>query len=355
MEMRPSVVITHWVHKEVIDFLSPHFRVIQNPTRETWSRTRVLAQAREAFGLMVFMPDTIDDDFLSRCPRLKIVAAALKGYDNFDIGACTRRGVWFTIVPDLLTNATAELTVGLMIGLGRRMLEGDRFVRSGRFVGWRPVLYGCGLSGHTVGIVGMGSVGRAVARRLQGFDARLVYADPSPLGEREEAALGATRATMNELLSASDFVVICLPLTPDTFHLIDARAITSMKPGSYLINTGRGSAIEEPAVAAALKSGHLRGYAADVFEMEDWVRSDRPLSISPSIIDMPDRTFLTPHIGSAVDDLRREIAMEAASNLVQALNSERPAGAINEPAFVTAGIPLPGGGEVQAEYSKSRA
>jgi phosphonate dehydrogenase len=328
---RPRVVVTSWVHDEVLDLLSRGCEVVANPGREPWTRAEILERAAEAEAMMAFMTDAVDEDFLAACPRLRVVGCALKGYDNFDVEACTRRGVWVTIVPDLLTDPTAELTVGLMIGLARNVLSGDRVVRGGDFRGWRPRLYGGTVNGATVGIVGMGAVGRAVARRLAGFGCRILYHDARPLPPAEEAALGASPADLGDLLSRSDFVVAALPLLPSTLHRIGAAEIARMRPGAYLVNPSRGSVVDEAAVVAALESGRLAGYAADAFEMEDWARPDRPHAVPEGLLRNPDRTLLTPHLGSAVDPVRREIAMEAARNVLAALAGERPPGAVNEP------------------------
>jgi phosphonate dehydrogenase len=163
---RPLVVITQRVHQEVLDFLGGHFRVWSNEKPEPLPAAELLLRASEAEALMVFMPDRIDEEFLRHCPHLKVIGAALKGYDNFDVEACSRRGIWFTIVPDLLTVPTAELVVGLMIALARKILPADRSIREGRFAGWRPRFYGLGLEKGTAGIIGLGDVGRALARRL---------------------------------------------------------------------------------------------------------------------------------------------------------------------------------------------
>ena len=192
------------------------------------------------------------------------------------------------------------------------------------------MLYGSGLAGSTVGIVGMGAVGRAVAQRLRGFDLRLLYCDRRPLAE--DAALGLEACGFEALLAESDFVVLALPLSPDSVDIVDAASLARMKRGSYLINPARGSLVDEEAVADALAAGQLAGYAADVFEMEDWARPDRRRSIPKRLLDDRERTLLTPHLGSAVDDIRRRITMEAAQNIVQVLNGQRPSGAINEPA-----------------------
>ncbi len=331
--MKPKIVLTHWVHPETIDFLQTTANVIPNTTRETLPREELLSRAKDADALMVFMPDRIDAQFLDACPQLQIVGAALKGYDNFDIDACTKRGIWFSIVPDLLTIPTAELTIGLLLGLTRHLPEGDRRIRSGGFHGWRPELYGAGLTGRTLGIVGMGAVGRAITKRLSGFDMRLVYCDNVALTDDQEQAWGARRVSLNELLATSDFVVPMLPLTPQTLHLFNADTISKMQPGSYLVNACRGSVVDEHAVVEALRTGRLAGYAADVFEMEEWARPDRPDGIPRALLDNTAQTFFTPHLGSAVSEVRIEIERQAASNIIQALAGDRPVGAINNPIF----------------------
>ena len=331
--MPPKVLITNWVHPEIVDFLEQYFTVVCNRSREEpFTREQILEKGRDAVGIVAFMPDTVDDALLSELPNLRIVACALKGYDNFDVEACTRRGIWLSIVPDLLTVPTAELTVGLMIGLARKVLQGDAYLRSGRFQGWRPMLYGTGLAGTTVGIVGMGAVGQAVTQRLSGFDAELIYCDAAPLSPEQESRLGLRASSFDELLAASDYLVLAVPLSEESVDLIDAGALSRMKRGSLLINPARGSLVDEEAVADALASGQLAGYAADVFEMEDWARADRRRKVSQRLLVEQERTLLTPHLGSAVDAIRKQIAMEAAQNVVQVAEGLRPQGAINEPA-----------------------
>lgn len=329
--MKPRVVVTHIIHPEVVEFLSQACEVVPNTTRETLPRKEVLRRCQGAQALMVFMPDSINDDFLAACPDLKIVAGALKGYDNFDVEACTRRGIWFTIVPDHLSAPTAELILGLLLGLSRNLLLGDRFVRSGAFDGWRPEFYGVGLSGKTLGIVGMGGVGQALAQRLVGFDLTVIYCDPRPLAPEKEQQWRLTRKIWAEVLAKSDFLVLAAPLTAETFHLINRATIATMKPGAILINPCRGSLVDEEAVPPALALGHLKGYAADVFEMEGWARWDRPRAIPQTLLDNENQTLFTPHLGSAVREVRREIELSAARSILQALRGEVPHGAINKP------------------------
>ncbi len=328
---KPRVVVTNWIHDDLLDELAAFADPVANRDRESWTRAEILARAHDAEGLMVFMPDRIDDAFLAACPRLRIVAAALKGADNFDIEACTRRGIWFTLVPDLLTVPTAELFIGLLLGLTRNVLAGDALVRGGRFRGWRPILYGTGLSGRRLGFIGLGAVGRAAARRLAGFELELCYHDPRRLEPAEERALGLTWLPLPQLVATSHFLAPLVPLNATTQHLIDATLLSRMPRGSHLINVCRGSVVNEAAVADALASGHLAGYAADVYEMEDWARADRPDDIHPLLRARPDRTLLTPHLGSATDDARRAITRAAIEQLRIALAGGQPPEAVNRP------------------------
>ena len=329
---RPRIVVSSRVHLQVLERLRSRGEVVGNRTLEAWSHQELIANARRAHALLAFMPDRVDDEMLERCPGLGIVACALKGCDNFDVDACTRRGVWVTVIPDLLTSPTAELAVGLLISLARNVGTGDRFVRSGAFQGWRPALYGKGLDGSTVGILGSGRVGIAVAERLRGFGcARMLCVDPEPPDTSTRARLGLEIASLDEMLRTSDFIVCAAPLAPGTRHLIDGDALRRIRPGCRLINVGRGSVVDERAVAAAVADGRLAGYAADVFELEDKALPDRPRSIPRSLLSGRERTLFTPHLGSAVADVRLEIEMRAARSILQYLEGDVPDGALNRP------------------------
>jgi phosphonate dehydrogenase len=325
-----KVVVTHRVFEQVKSMLGETCEVITNDIDDSWPPPKLLEHSRQADALLVFMPDKVDDAFLAQCPKLRVIAAALKGYDNIDVAACTRRGVWVTIVPDLLSQPTAELAMALILGLTRNVAPGDRLVRSGKFHGWRPVLYGGGLAGQTVGIVGMGKLGQALVRLLAGFSARIIYHDPVKMSPVQEAFLGIARASLDQVLAESDVLVVMVPLTSPTLHLLNAGALAKMKKGAYLVNVGRGSVVDEAAVARALEQGHLSGYAADVFEMEDWARPDHPKTVHPGLLAQAERTLFTPHLGTAVAKARLGIEMSAAANILQALRGERPVDAINE-------------------------
>jgi phosphonate dehydrogenase len=328
---RARVFLSNRVFPEVISYLEKVVDVDTNTEVEPFSRQEFVARASRASALMVFMNDSLDAALLDQCTKLRIVAAALKGCDNFDVAACTARGIWFTIVPDLLTIPTAELAIALALGLARKVLEGDRLVRSGKFVGWRPVLYGAGFSGKTAGIVGMGAVGRALAARLVAFGMKVLYTDPVAASVEIEKELRAVQVEPRDLLYASDFLFLLMPLSPENVHTYGEDALSLMKATAFLINVGRGSVVDEAAVAEALAAAKLAGYAADVFEMEDWARTDRPAGIHPSLLAQADKTLFTPHLGSAVAETRLAIEMRAARNIVEALAGRRPPDAINEP------------------------
>ncbi|MGE3990440.1 MAG: phosphonate dehydrogenase [Pseudorhodoplanes sp.] len=324
--MRPRILVTNWVHETTLQQLSLLGDIDANETRMPWPREQIIRRAEQADAILAFMTDCIDASFLARCKRLRAVACALKGYDNFDMDACNAAGIWISIVPDLLTEPTAELAVGLAIGLARNIRDGDALVRSGAFEGWRPVLYGTGLDGSTVSIVGMGRVGRAVAQRLSGFGCRLLGIDPVA-----EVPPGMIKVGLNRALETSDYVILCAPLSPGSRHLIGADALARMNADTLLINVGRGSVVDESAVLAALEAGKLGGYAADVFEMEDWALPERPKAIDERL-RTHSRTLFTPHLGSAVTEVRKAIEMRAVDNIADALEGHRPRDAINAPA-----------------------
>ena len=301
--MLPKLVITHRVHDEILQLLAPHCELMTNQTDSTLTREEILRRCRDAQAMMAFMPDRVDADFLQACPELRVVGCALKGFDNFDVDACTARGVWLTFVPDLLTVPTAELAIGLAVGLGRHLRAADAFVRSGEFQGWQPQFYGTGLDNATVGILGMGAIGLAMADRLQGWGATLQYHEAKALDTQTEQRLGLRQVACSELFASSDFILLALPLNADTQHLVTAEL-------------------------AALERGQLGGYAADVFEMEDWARADRPRLIDPALLAHPN-TLFTPHIGSAVRAVRLEIERCAAQNIIQVLAGARPINAAN--------------------------
>jgi phosphonate dehydrogenase len=278
---------------------------------EPWDEDQLRAAMAGAEAMMAFMTDRVDAALLDAAPHLRVLACALKGADNIDMEACRARGIAVSIVPDLLTVPTAELAVGLAIGLARHIRAGDAVVRR-EFRGWRPTLYGLGLDGATIAILGLGRLGKAIAARLLPFGCRLRGVDP------ENDAAGVDRMALEPALMGADLVIIAVPLTAETRGLVGRDELACLPRGALMVNIGRGSTVDEEAVVEALKAGRLGGYAADVFAMEDWALPDRPRSIPRQLLDDP-RTLFTPHLGSATTTARRAIEAEAASNILKSL------------------------------------
>jgi len=324
MQHQKKVVVTARAFDETYQILtSAGLQVVKNESTEPWSRDELISHAHDASVMLAFMTDCCDQDLLDACPRLEMIACALKGFDNFDIKLCAERGIAVTAVPDLLTAPTAELAVLLALGLSRRILEADSEVRSGAFRGWRPTLYGTGLEEATVGIYGAGAVGQAVAKRIRGFAPdQILYVDPIALDTHITNTLLMEQVdSLDQLMRICDVLFICTPLTPTTHHTINANVLGHAKPGMKLINISRGSCVDEAALADALESGLLGGYAADVFEFEDWLLNDRPDSIEPRLLSHP-CTLFSPHLGSAIVSTRRDIEHAAADEIVRWKNSE---------------------------------
>ncbi|MBX6312202.1 MAG: D-glycerate dehydrogenase [Isosphaeraceae bacterium] len=291
--------------------MSPHDRVL------TPEELRALAAGCDA--ILCLLTDRIDASILDVAPNCRIVANMAVGFDNIDVAECSRRGILVTHTPDLLTEATADLTWALILGVARRVSEGDREMRAGRYPGWGPLyLLGGDVTGATLGLVGPGRIATAVAERAVGFRMRLLYA-----GRRASPALdalGARHLPLDELLAQSDFVSLHVPLTPETRHLIDAAALAKMRATAYLINTSRGPVVDERALVAALKEGRIAGAGLDVYENEP--------QMAEGLADCPN-TLLLPHLGSATTSTRAAMARMAAENINAALRGERPPNLVN--------------------------
>jgi lactate dehydrogenase-like 2-hydroxyacid dehydrogenase len=279
------------------------------------------------------MTDTVDAAIINKCPRLKAIASFGKGFDNIDIEACSRRNIVVTVNIDELTHSTADMAIGLLLALSRNILPSDRSIRNSEFRGWHPTCFlGNDFHHSRLGIVGLGAIGQAIARRAKGFDATVSYHDPVRKPETEEK-LGLTFMDKDRLLRENDFIVLAVGLSPATIRLIGRREMEIIKPGSYLINIGRGSLVDEAAVAVALRSGKLRGYAADVFAFEDALNSDRPGYIHDILVADRERTVFTSHLGTGTIEARNNLAVATALQLVSALHGGTPAGNITDPGF----------------------
>jgi Lactate dehydrogenase and related dehydrogenases len=321
-----NVVVTHWLHAEVLTYLQ-QFANVHHPTKpgEIWSRKRIVKEAANADALVTCMADAVDDAFLQACPQLKIIAATLKGYDSYDVDACTKHGVWLTNVPDMIIPPTAELALSLALGIMRNVRQGDEIVRSGNFAGWRPRQYGTSLSGSAVGLVGMGALGKSIAQLLSPFGlSQSLYFD---LEERMDMKTW-TKVELRDLLINCDLIIVSLPLNPSTHHLINSEVLSHIRTSTYLVNIGRGSVVDETAILEALTSERLAGYAADVFEFEDWAVKSRPKIVSKELRQHP-RTLFTPHLGSNPDSVRKAMSMSAAEQVGLVMQGETPIYAVN--------------------------
>lgn len=278
---------------------------------EGWSERLETADA-----LIALLTVRVDAALLERAPRLRVVANAVVGYDNVDLPACRERGILVTNTPEVLTEATADLTLALLLATVRRLPAAEASLRAGEFHGWGFWDYlGGEVSGATLGILGMGRIGRAVARRAAAFGMQVIYHSRTPLPPDEEEALGVTRVDWETLLARSDILSLHAPATPATRHLLDAAALRRMRRGSYLINTARGTLVDEAALVEALRDGHLAGAGLDVYEHEP--------RITPGLLDLPG-VVLLPHIGSATVRTRTRMAMLAARNVHAVLSGEPP-------------------------------
>lgn len=270
-------------------------------------------------AVLCLLTDSIDADILDAAADCKIFANMAVGYNNIDVAAATKRGIMVTNTPGVLTECTADLAMALILGVARRVAEGDVEMRAGRFPGWGPLyMLGGDVTGKTLGLVGPGRIAAAVAKRAKGFDMPLLYHGRRPSPDME--ALGAKAVDLDTLLRESDFVSLHVPLSKETHHLIDAAALAKMKPTSYLINTARGPVVDEKALVAVLKAGAIAGAGIDVYE-------DEP-AMAPGLADCTN-ALLLPHLGSATLGTRSAMSRIAAENIVAVLEGRRPPNLLN--------------------------
>ncbi len=276
----------------------------------------IVARASGAEALLTLVTDRIDGEVLDAAPSLRVVANFGVGTDNLDLEALRSRGVVATNTPDVLTDATADATFALLLAACRRVAEGDRAVRAGKFTGWAPTDWiGVPVTSATLGIVGLGRIGRAVARRAAGFSMRVVYSQRRRAAAEVERALGATFASLDDLLAASDVVVLCCSLNDDSRGLISKERLAKMKRGGVLVNTARGPIVDEAALAAALSAGHLAAAGLDVYARE-------PL-VEPALLAC-ENAVLTPHLGSADAPARAAMARIAVESVLAVLEGRAP-------------------------------
>lgn len=288
-----------------------------------WTKQELIdrLQAGNYNALYCLLTNPIDAEVLDAAPDVKIVANMAVGYNNIDVAEATRRGVAVTNTPGVLTDTTADFAWTLLMAVARRVVEADRFLREGKFHGWGPLMMvGQDVYGKTLGIIGFGRIGRAMARRATGFDMTVLYYDRAPADDETNRTLNASLVSMDELLEQSDYVSIHTDYNRETHHLISTPQLERMKPTAYLINTARGPIVDEAALVEALRNGQIAGAGLDVFEKEP--------EVHPGLIDLPN-TVLVPHIASASLDTRTAMATMAADNIIAFMRGERPPNIVN--------------------------
>ena len=337
--MRSQIFITRQLPVPVLQRVGEVCDYRLGTDRGVLDRAALLAGVRAAEGLICLLTDKIDREVINAGAKLRVIANVAVGYNNIDVAAARERGIHVTNTPDVLTDATADLTWALILAVTRRVVEGDAFLRAGKFAGWDfEMLLGAGLTNKTLGVIGYGRIGRAVARRATGFGMSVVYCGRDDVAFRDDPqhnavmlarqtatgplnqsarldGLAARRVTFSQLLELSDVVTLHLPLAAATQHLLDRQAFARMKRTAYLINTARGPVVDEAALVEALEQGRIAGAGLDVYEREPEVNA--PLLAMNNVV-------LLPHLGSATFETRTAMAMLAAENALDVLAGRAP-------------------------------
>ncbi len=317
---KPKIYLTRPLFDAARHLLAGHFEVEYWTSPERISRAELLSAVREKEALVCLLTEKINEELLAAGPKLRIVANVAVGFDNIDLAACTRRGVVATNTPGVLDETTADFAWALLMAVARRLVEGDQLARSGSWKGWDlDQLCGADVWGKTLGILGLGRIGRAVARRSQGFKMRILYHDAVRAPAEVEAELHAEYAEFNTVLAEADFVTVHVPLLPETRQLISAPQLARMKPTAFLINAARGPIVDEAALVAALERGRIAGAALDVFENEPFIHSGLRRA----------NVVLAPHIASASLETRTKMACMAAENVIAVFQGRTPPNALN--------------------------
>jgi glyoxylate reductase len=311
-----NILISSALPDEAVKLIPQGFTVEIHKGADPLPKAELIERLAGRDGLVCQIVDTIDDEVLAAAPALKVVANVAVGYNNIDVPAARRRGVVVTNTPDVLTETTADFTWALLLAAARRVVEADHYVRSGQWKQWGwEVLWGMDVHGKTLGVLGFGRIGRAVARRALGFGMRVLYNDAVPAGTDVERELRATYADRDTVLREADFVTVHTPLLPETRHLIDERALRQMKKTAIFVNAARGPVMDEAALGRALRERWIAGAGLDVFEEEP--------RINPALLDLSN-VVLAPHIASASFDTRLAMASLAVKNCLAVLEGKPP-------------------------------
>ncbi len=304
---KPKVFVTRQIPEKGLGLVRDFCDADVWPGELPPSRENLLRRVRDVEGVLSLLTDQLDGAAMDAAPRLRVISNMAVGVDNVDLEAASARKIPVGNTPGAMTDATADMTFALMMAAARRVVEGERYVRDGKWKTWSPqLLLGADFAGATWGIIGFGRIGQAVAKRCQGFDLRVIYFDPEP-----HPGLGAMPAALGELLHTSDFVSLHVPLTPETHHMINAQTLSEMKPNAVLVNTSRGPVVDPDALYAALKSGKIFAAGLDVTDPE-------PLPPDHPLLKL-DNCVIVPHLGSASKRTRDQMAYLAAQNLIAGL------------------------------------
>ena len=324
--MKPAVLVTQKIPARALALVQEVCDVQFDPQAQRLTPEALRQAVVGKAGMICLVTDQVDAQLLAAGTALKVVANVAAGYDNIDVRAATQRGIVVTNTPGAVTEATADLTWGLLLSIARRIPEGDRYIRAGKWNEWKFMfMLGGDVYDHTLGIIGMGRIGQAVARRAQGFGMRVLYHNRQRLDATLEQTLGATWVELPTLLQQADFVSVHVPLTAETTHRISEAELRMMQPTAYLINTARGAVVDEAVLVRALAEGWIAGAALDVFEREP--------ELHQALFAL-ENVVLVPHIGSASVATRTRMAVMAAENLLAALRGERPPHVVNPDVYV---------------------
>jgi glyoxylate reductase len=318
----PKIVVTRRIPEPAVELLREAGDVWVSPDDRPLETAELHDAVKGADIAVTLLHDKVDDAFLDAAgDQLRAVCNVAVGFDNIDVPAATKRGVLVTNTPGVLTEATADLAMTLILAITRRIGEGERLLRRREKWSWHMfMLLGMGLQEKTLGVLGMGAIGQSVARRAKAFGMEIVYSDARPASDEVERELGARRVELDELLRISDVVTVHAPLMDETRHLIDADALEQMKETAYLVNSARGPIVDEAALVEALQAGKIAGAGLDVFENEP--------DVHPGLLDL-DNVVILPHLGSATIETRTAMGVLAAKNAIAVLKGEKPPTPVN--------------------------
>lgn len=322
---KAKVLVTRRIPQAGLDILNELYDVTLNPHDRVMTKEEIIENIGDKDGLLCLLTDPIDASIMEAGKKLKAIANYAVGFNNIDVVEATKRGLPVSNTPGVLTETTADFAWTLLMCAARRVVEGDKFTREGKYEGWGPMMFlGCDIHGKTLGLIGLGRIGAAVAKRASGFDMNVMYFDEMRLPEEEEKRLGVMFASKDDILKEADFVSLHVPLLPSTKHLIGAKELAMMKKTAILINTARGPVVDEKALVEALKNGIIAGCGLDVFE-------DEP-ALAPGLTDCYN-AVIPPHVASATVETRTKMSVMAANNLVQMLNGEIPTNIVNKEVY----------------------